>query len=149
MSYSKNYICKFMQVNLWHHKLFHSHLPFWIWKVWNGREKIRKVWTSQERKKLLRWNKNLLKNSGHKLQGSHHLLRNYPLLKFLTLTPHGCSLRNMSTKVVIKQLFVEFFPCLNLSYSTQVTTKEFSSVIVTWWMEPELHQYRILPRDFA
>ena len=35
----KNYICKFMQVNSWHHKLFHFHLSFWIWKVWKEREK--------------------------------------------------------------------------------------------------------------
>ena len=39
LSHSKNYICKFMQANLWHHKLFHFPLPFWIWKVWKGREK--------------------------------------------------------------------------------------------------------------
>ena len=56
-SYSKNYICKFMQVNLWHNELFHWHLSFWIWKVWKGREKITKIWISQERKKLFRWNK--------------------------------------------------------------------------------------------
>ena len=29
-----------MQDSLWHHKLFHFHLPFWIWKVWKRREKI-------------------------------------------------------------------------------------------------------------
>ena len=38
MSYSRNYICKFMQVNSWHHKLFHFHLSFWIWKVWKGKK---------------------------------------------------------------------------------------------------------------
>ena len=58
LSYSKNYICKFMPTNSWHHKLFHFHLPFWIWKVWKGREKIIKVWKSRERKELFRWNKN-------------------------------------------------------------------------------------------
>ena len=42
LSYSKSYICKFMQVNSWHHKLFHFHLTLWIWKVWKGREKIQK-----------------------------------------------------------------------------------------------------------
>ena len=57
LSYSENYISKFMQVNLWHHKLFHFHLPVWIWKVWKGRGKITKVWISQERKKLFRRNK--------------------------------------------------------------------------------------------
>ena len=30
MSYFKNYICKFMQVDWWCHKLFHFHLSFWI-----------------------------------------------------------------------------------------------------------------------
>ena len=83
MSYSKNYICKFMQVNSWHHKLFHFYLSFWIWKVWKGSEKITKIWISWERKEHFGWNKqhfswflkgfiwwknkNLIKNSGHKL----------------------------------------------------------------------------------
>ena len=31
-----------MQANLWHHKLLHFHLPFLIWKVWKGMEKIQK-----------------------------------------------------------------------------------------------------------
>ena len=56
-SYSKNYVCKFMQANLWHYKLFHFHLRFWIWKVWKGRGKITKKWISRERKELFRWNK--------------------------------------------------------------------------------------------
>ena len=38
MSYSKKYICKSMQANLWHHKLFHFHLSFWMGKVWKWRE---------------------------------------------------------------------------------------------------------------
>ena len=57
LSYSKNCICKFMQVNWWHHKSFHFHLSFWIWKVWKGREKITKIWISREWKELFRWNK--------------------------------------------------------------------------------------------
>ena len=56
LNYSKNYICKFMQANLWH-KLFHFHLPLWIWTVWKGREKSTKIWISWERKELSRWNK--------------------------------------------------------------------------------------------
>ena len=56
LSYSKNCICKFMRANLWHHKLIHFHLPFWIWKVLKGRKKITKLWISRERKEL-RWNK--------------------------------------------------------------------------------------------
>ena len=46
-----------MQINLWHHKFFHFHLPFWIWKVWKGREKNTKIWVSWEQKELFRWNK--------------------------------------------------------------------------------------------
>ena len=57
LGYSKNYICKFTQVHSWHHKLFHFHLFFWIRKVWKGRVKITKIWTSRERKELFRWNK--------------------------------------------------------------------------------------------
>ena len=57
MSYSKNHICRFMQVNSWHHKLFHFHLSLWIWKVWKGREKITKNWISREQKELFRWNR--------------------------------------------------------------------------------------------
>ena len=57
LSYSKNYIGKFMQANSWYHKLFHFHLCFWIWKVWKGREKITKIWISREQKELFRWNK--------------------------------------------------------------------------------------------
>ena len=66
-----------MQANSWHHKLFHFHLPFWIWKVWKGREKIQKCEYleksfSDEIKKsifhsfwmaIIWWkNKNLIKN---------------------------------------------------------------------------------------
>ena len=36
-----------------HHKIFHFHLPFWIWKVWKEREKTTKIWISQDRKELL------------------------------------------------------------------------------------------------
>ena len=72
-----------MQDNLWHHKLFHFHLPFWIWKVWKGREKMTKIEYLENEKSFLDeiknifhsfwkpifcWkNKNLIKNSGHKL----------------------------------------------------------------------------------
>ena len=38
-SYSKNYICKFMQANSWHHELFLFHLSFRIFKVWKGKKK--------------------------------------------------------------------------------------------------------------
>ena len=74
-SYSKNYICKFMQANSCYHELFHPCLSFWIWKAWNGSEK-KKNWISREIKNIfhnfwrgiIRWkNKNLIENSRHKL----------------------------------------------------------------------------------
>ena len=57
-----------MQANSWHHKLFHFHSYFWIWKVWKGREKITKTRISRERKKLFRWNK---KHFSQLLKGYH------------------------------------------------------------------------------
>ena len=41
-----------IQVNSWHHKLFHFHLSLWIWKVWKGTKRITKTWISRERKEL-------------------------------------------------------------------------------------------------
>ena len=38
LSYSKNYICKFMQANSRHHKFFNFHLSFCIWKVCKGKK---------------------------------------------------------------------------------------------------------------
>ena len=83
LSYFKNYICKFMKANSWHHKLFHFHLSFCIWKVWKGREKIQKFEYLETKKSFLDkikstfhsfwraiiwWrNKKLIKNSRHKL----------------------------------------------------------------------------------
>ena len=56
MSYSKNYICKFIQSNSWDHKLFHFHLSFGILKLWKGREKIAKTWISRMKKAfLMKW----------------------------------------------------------------------------------------------
>ena len=83
LSYSKNCISKFMEANLWDHKLFHFHLPFWIWKVWKGNEKLQKFKYLKNEKSfpdemkkifysfwrpLIWWkNKNLIKNSRCKL----------------------------------------------------------------------------------
>ena len=67
LSYSKIYICKFMQANSWH-KLFHFRLSFWIWNAWKVREKITKIWISRERKELFRWNK---KKKSYFLKGYH------------------------------------------------------------------------------
>ena len=68
LSYSKNYIYKFMQPSSWHHKLFHFHLSFWIWKLWKGRRKTTKTWISWEWKELFRWNK---KHFSYFLKGYH------------------------------------------------------------------------------
>ena len=59
LSYSKNYICKFMQAKSWHQKLFHFHLSFWICKLWKGKEKITKIWICQERKDLFQCKKTI------------------------------------------------------------------------------------------
>ena len=59
LSYSKNYTCKFMEANSWHHKLFHFHLSFWIWKVWKGREKITKFEYLENEKSFLDEIKNI------------------------------------------------------------------------------------------
>ena len=83
LSYSKNYICKFMQTNSWHHKLFHFHLSFGIRKVWKERGKLQKIEYLEKEKSFLDeikntfhsfwraiilWkNKKLIKHSGHKL----------------------------------------------------------------------------------
>ena len=59
LSYPQNYICKFMQVNSWHHKLSHFHLSFWIWKVWKGMEKIQKFEYVENEKSFLDEIKNI------------------------------------------------------------------------------------------
>ena len=83
LSYFKNCISKFMQANSSHHKLFHFNFPFFIWKVWKGREKLQKyeylenkksffdeiknTFHSSGRAIIFCKNKNLIKISGYKL----------------------------------------------------------------------------------
>ena len=82
LSYSKNYNCKFMHVSSQHHKLFHFHLSFWIWKVWKEREALQKFEYLENEKGFLDetknnfysfwradiwWKNKLIKGSGHKL----------------------------------------------------------------------------------
>ena len=57
LSYSKNYISKFMEANSWHHKLFQFHLSFWVWEVWKGRKKIQNCEYLENKKSIFRWNK--------------------------------------------------------------------------------------------
>ena len=82
LCYSKNYICKFMQANSWHNTFFPFRLPFWIWKVWKGKklqkleylenemsflDEIKTIFPSFSRAIIWWKNKNLTKNSRHKL----------------------------------------------------------------------------------
>ena len=95
-SYSKNYICKFMQTNSWDHKLFHFICPSESGKCGKEGKKLQKFEYLQNEKsffdeiknifhsfwKFIIWrkNQNLIKNSGHKLDWQvflpmfHHLL---------------------------------------------------------------------------
>ena len=83
LSYSKNYICNFMQANSWHHKFSIFICPFESGKCGNEGKKLQKFEYLENEKSFLdeiknifhsfwraiiRWkNKNLVKNSGHKL----------------------------------------------------------------------------------
>ena len=59
LSYSKNYICKFMHVSSWDHKLFHFHFSFWILKVQKGREKLQNFEYLENKKSFLDEIKNI------------------------------------------------------------------------------------------
>ena len=54
-SYSKNYICKFMQANSWHHELFLFICPFESLKFGKERKKNTKIWISRELEYLKLW----------------------------------------------------------------------------------------------
>ena len=103
LSYSKNYICKFMQANLWHYKLFHFHLPFWIWKVWKGRKKISKIWISRERTELFELVEQLWirANNFSGLKADHPLsFRYYPCHSMLMID---------NTAIIINEIKFTFF----------------------------------------
>ena len=113
MSYSKNYICKFMQTNSWH-KLFHFHLSLWIWKVWKGRkkiqnceylenekgflDKIKTIFHSFWRTIIWRKNKNLIKIAGTSFKNPNHALFKDPvvimkeIMSWLLKDPINCGL---------------------------------------------------------
>ena len=59
LSYFRNCICKFMQANSWHHKLFHFHLSFWFRNRWKGRGKIQNVEYLENEKSFLDEIKNI------------------------------------------------------------------------------------------
>ena len=61
LSYSKNYICKFIQANSWQYKLFHFHLSFWIWKLWEE-EILQKMHYLGNEKRFLDEIKNIFRN---------------------------------------------------------------------------------------
>ena len=66
-----------MQNSPWHHKLFHFHLSFWIWKKWKEGKKLQKFEYLKNEKGFLDEIKNIIfeglsfgekiKNSGQKL----------------------------------------------------------------------------------
>ena len=80
LSYPKNYICKFMEVSSWHHKLFRFHLPFWIWKVWKDKKSQKSEYLENEKsfldevKNIFHGFKNLIKNSRQSFNKSFHFL---------------------------------------------------------------------------
>ena len=59
LSYFKNYICKFMQANLSHHKLFHFCLLFWIWRFGKEGKKLQKFEYLENEKSFLDEIKNI------------------------------------------------------------------------------------------
>ena len=83
LSYFKNCICKFMQANSWPYKLFHSICPFVSGKCGKDGKKLQKFEYLKNktsffdeikntfcsfRRAIIWWkNKNLIKNSTHKL----------------------------------------------------------------------------------
>ena len=99
MSYSKNFICKFMQATSWYDKLFHFHLSFLIWKCGKGKKQQKSEHLENEQsffdetktfyftkyfwKAIIWWKKkwNFDTNSGHKLQVFLKLLTRKELLK--------------------------------------------------------------------
>ena len=48
-----------MQVNSWHHKLFHFHLSFRTWKVWKEGKKLQKFEYLENEKSFLDEMKNI------------------------------------------------------------------------------------------
>ena len=57
LKYFKICICKFMQVNSWHHKLFHFICPFEYETCGKEGKKLQKIWISWEWKELFRGDK--------------------------------------------------------------------------------------------
>ena len=54
LSFFKNYICKFIQDNSWHHELFYLHLSFCIWKsVERKGKKYKNLDTSRTKRAFL------------------------------------------------------------------------------------------------
>ena len=63
LSYYKNYTWKFMQANSWHHKFFHVHSSFWIWKVRKRRGKLQKFEYFENKRSFLYEMKNIFNSS--------------------------------------------------------------------------------------
>ena len=83
VSYSKNYICKFIQANWWHHKLFHFHLSFGILKLWKGREKNCKNLNIENEKSFFDEIKNISYNFSRTITWwKNEKLKNIPFTSF-------------------------------------------------------------------
>ena len=59
LSYSKNYICKFMQLSSWHDKLFISSCPFESGKFGNDGKKLQKIEYLENKKSFVDEIKNI------------------------------------------------------------------------------------------
>ena len=75
LSYSKNYICQFMQVSSWHHKLFLFHLSFWIWKVERKEKKLQKFEYLGNEKSFLDETKNIFQHLVKKQKFKYDITR--------------------------------------------------------------------------
>ena len=99
MSYSKNYICKFMQTSSWHHKLFYFHLSFLYLESVESKGKITQIWIAFHSfwRVVIWWkNKNLIKNSGHNFKDS--LPQNVSQMIMKTILIHARMVINFTMK---------------------------------------------------
>ena len=88
-----------MQANSWHHKLFHFHLSFCIWKVWKGREKLQNFEYLENEKSFFDEIKNIFqfwqgyhlveKQQFHKKERPQALKDTIKLIKKINLRPPG------------------------------------------------------------
>ena len=105
-----------MQANSGHK--FCSQFSFWIWKVWKGREKLTKIWTSWKWKEIFRWNK------------KHFSLFLYTLKIFIwRAAPYMIVLCIFtSLESLVRQLFVQVFSS-HFNYSKSIQFQTFFGLL--------------------